>query len=52
VLKKINPSKVAEVINESYIVFIISDGNTGWPPDIKKYEFQMSFRNTRGSRVR
>jgi hypothetical protein len=52
VLKKINPSKFAENINETYIVFIISNGNTGWPPHIGKYEFQRSFRNTRGSRVR
>jgi hypothetical protein len=52
VLKKINPSKFAEIINETYIVFIISNGNTGWPPHIGKYEFQWSFRNTRGSRVR
>jgi hypothetical protein len=27
VLKKINPSKFAEVINETHIIFIISNGN-------------------------
>jgi hypothetical protein len=52
VFKKINSSKFAEVINETYIIFIISNGNTGWPPHIEKYEFQRSFRSTKGYRVK
>jgi hypothetical protein len=47
VLKKIDPSKFTEVINETYIIFIISNGNTSWPPYIKKYELHRRFRNTR-----
>jgi hypothetical protein len=46
-LEKIDPSKFDEVINETYILFIISNTGTNWPPYIKKYEFQRSFRNTR-----
>jgi hypothetical protein len=47
VLKKINPSKFVEVINETHIIFIISNGNTSCPPYIGNYEFWRSFRNTR-----